>query len=191
MKCNVTAQDRIIELLRNTKRDGIEKIIAYLTESDFFSAPASTRFHGCYEGGLADHSLGVYYLLSTYNVELKLEVNADEIIIATLLHDVCKIGAYIPKVAGGYKWNRNQPKGHALLSLLRIAACDFVLTDLEEMMIKYHMGVYGLTEFEPGKGEYPLRGGAMANAWYHHPIVKMMYFCDEITMLREIAKERR
>lgn len=63
------------------------------------------------------------------------------------------------------------------------------ISELEEKMILYHMGVYGLHEFEEGKGEYPLRGGGLANAWYHHPAVKVMYFCDELATLGEKARE--
>jgi hypothetical protein len=76
--------------------------------------------------------------------------------------------------------------------------------DIEELMIKYHMGVYGLNEFyaedDWQTGEYPIRGDkslskeerrgkSLANAWYHNPICKLMYFCDEIATLEEKAKE--
>ena len=54
-----------IELLEKyVKRDGIENLITYLDEqSDFFTSPASTKYHGSYEGGLVEHSLNVYYSL--------------------------------------------------------------------------------------------------------------------------------
>lgn len=179
--------DKIIELLMKVKRDGIDNLIEYLIEEGFFESPASTRFHGCYAGGLADHSLGVYELLTGYNASLKFNIEEESIIIATLLHDVCKIGAYLGNCKP-YKWNRSQPSGHANLSIERVK--QFIeLTQLEEKMIFYHMGVYGLTEFDENKGEYPLRGGAMANAWNHHPIVKVMYFCDELESFESKAKE--
>lgn len=180
-------QKLIIDLLRSTKREGIEGLIEYLVSSDFFTAPASTRYHGCYRGGLAQHSYDVWTMLVMYNLKLDLGVTEETIIIAALLHDVCKIGAYLGTVKP-YKWNRSQPKGHALLSLIRITK-HIKLTELEELMIKYHMGVYGLVEFDAKKGEYPLRGGAMANAWFHHPIVKVMYFCDELVTLLESKYE--
>jgi len=50
-------KERIIELLTATKRVGMDKLIIYLKIEGFFKSPASTRFHGCYDGGLADHSL--------------------------------------------------------------------------------------------------------------------------------------
>ena len=51
------------------------------------------------------------------------------------------------------------------------------------------MGVYGLNEFDEDSGEYNLRGGEMANAWYHNPIVKLMYFCDEFASFSERAEQ--
>jgi 23S rRNA maturation-related 3'-5' exoribonuclease YhaM len=180
-------KNKIIELLKKSERDGIDNLINYLEIEGFFTAPASTRFHGCFAGGLAEHSLNLYEMLSGYNQSLKLGIEENSIIIAALLHDVCKIGAYLGNEKP-YKWNRGQPSGHATLSIVRIS--PFIkLTELEEKMILYHMGVYGLVEFDEDKGEYPLRGGSMANAWYHHPIVKVMYFCDEIETLQAKAKE--
>jgi 23S rRNA maturation-related 3'-5' exoribonuclease YhaM len=182
----------IIDSLRMTKREGIEALITDITDKGFFEAPASTRFHGCYQGGLAAHSHQVYALLYNYNITLNLEIPQESLIIAALLHDVCKIGAYMGN-AKPYAWNKQQPAGHAKLSLERIK--KFIkLTELEEKMILYHMGVYGLVEFQdPGsehRGEYNLRNEGMANAWYHHPIVKVMYFCDEIATLQEKIQEK-
>lgn len=215
--------ERIIKLLTSTERPGIESLIKYLVDGGFFEAPASTRFHGCYPGGLAKHSLAVYELLASQLANLSskidtvfspgqkpLPVSIVEIIIASLLHDVCKIGAYIGDEKP-YKYNKANPKGHALLSIERIQ--KFIkLTELEELMIKYHMGVYGLNElYNEGDwqtGEYPLRsdhsecegmdkeeskkaryGKSLANAWYHNPIVKIMYFCDELATLEEKASD--
>ena len=214
-------EEHIRALLESTHREGVNCLIAYLVQEGFFEAPASTKYHGCFKGGLAKHSLRVYELLAEHCVKLKfnkvvgsgqkqLEILQVNIIIAALLHDVCKIGAYLGDEKP-YKWNRKQPKGHALLSIERIKK-HIDLSELEEMMIKYHMGIYGLNEFygEDGwqTGEYPLRGDhaddekmtreeskksrygkSMANAWYHNPIVKVMYFCDEIATLEEKASE--
>lgn len=211
---DVTTKDRIIELLRSANREGMESMIDYLIEEGFFESPASTRFHGAYPGGLADHSLRVFQLLEGYSNELDLAtatgsgqeplpLEHNNLIIAALLHDACKICAYIPTPEGKspYKWNRNQPKGHAVLSL-EIIQRYIKLTELEELMIKYHMGIYGLNEFykenDWQQGEYPLRGDdskskeerrgkSMANAWFHNPIIKLMYFCDELATMQEKA----
>ena len=61
----MTNKERFIELLRSTKREGIEKLIDFLEKTDFFTAPASTRFHSSYEGGLLQHSLNVYDCLAS------------------------------------------------------------------------------------------------------------------------------
>lgn len=217
----MNTKERIIELLKSTDRKGINNLIKYLEDSGFFEAPASTRFHGCYPGGLADHSLRVCELLNEYAERLSLgkisgvgqkalPIHIENVKIAGLLHDVCKIGAYIG-AEKPYKWNKQQPKGHALLSIERIEKY-IELTEIEKLMIKYHMGVYGLNELysedDWQTGEYPLRGDhaddenmtkeeskaarygkSMANAWYHNPIVKVMYFCDEIATLEEKTKE--
>lgn len=210
---------KIIELLANTKRNGVASILEYLEDGGFFESPASTRFHGAYPGGLAEHSLSVYILLiklcptnicdAISSGQNPLPLDCDSLVIATLLHDICKMGAYIG-TEKPYKWNKQQPKGHALLSIERIKK-HIELTELEEMMIKYHMGVYGLNEFysedDWQTGEYPLRGDhandkemtkeeskkarygkSMANAWFHNPIVKVMYFCDELATLEEKSK---
>lgn len=88
-------KERFLELCAKVNRDGMPELIKYLENSDFFYAPASTRFHGSYKGGLLEHSLNVYdeliRLLATYP-----EVNApeDSIIIASLFHDLCKVNMY-------------------------------------------------------------------------------------------------
>lgn len=196
-------RETIGTLLMSTGREGIDKLLGYLECEGFFESPASTRFHGAYPGGLAQHSLGVYERLAKYASEvdfnpgrgaITLPVTRETLIIAGLLHDVCKVGAYIGNVSP-YKWNRAQPKGHALLSLIRIAKY-INLEPVEEMMIKFHMGTYGTLEFESYCSEYPIRGDkskskeerygqSLANAWYHNPIVKLMYLCDELDNLSQ------
>jgi len=219
----MTTEKRITELLESTNREGVTDLVCYLRESGFFECPASTKFHGAHKGGLAEHSLRVYELLDNRCGMLNLgrdfspgqkplEITEEAIVIAALLHDVCKVGAYIGDESP-YKWNKQQPKGHALLSIERIKK-HIELTELEELMIKYHMGVYGLNEFYEEdsweyktSAEYPLRGDhskcegmtkeesqkarygkSLRNAWYHNPIVKLMYFCDELAVFEEKAK---
>lgn len=190
-------EDVIIGLLESTNREGMIYLIGYLQESGFFEGIASARGHGSYKGGLATHSLRVYELMLRLNVNvLNLDVTIspsqkahpikpENIIIAALLHDTCKIEAYVrTKADDGWTNNRNKEKGHALLSIKRIKKY-IKLTELEEKMIKYHMGVYGLKEFDEKSGEYELRNKQMANAWYHDPICKVIYFCDELATLEE------
>jgi 23S rRNA maturation-related 3'-5' exoribonuclease YhaM len=152
-------QTTVVNLLLSTKREGMESLLVYMKEGGFFTSPGSTRYHGCYEGGLVVHSIGVYELLDSFAGLLSLECPADSLIIAPLLHDLCKMGSYTG-YEKPYGYNRSHPKGHAKLSIERISR--FIkLTELEEKMIQFHMGVYGLVEFQDEdkkhKGEYTLR----------------------------------
>ena len=62
-------EEQFIELLKSTKREGIDNLIDFLKNSDFFKAPASTRFHGSFEKGLMEHSMKVYEILK-HKVEI-------------------------------------------------------------------------------------------------------------------------
>jgi hypothetical protein len=93
-------QTEIISLLEtNCKgRNGIPDLIACLLDSDYFTSPASTKYHGNYKGGLADHSLAVYDSLTLINKEYRDKENrySDETLtIVALLHDMCKVNTYI------------------------------------------------------------------------------------------------
>jgi hypothetical protein len=220
-------QKTIISLLRSTNRDGIESLIKYLEDEGFFESPASARFHGSYSGGLAKHSLRVYEMLkdhvSTYKPNIKsgfgqmqYKFDGETLIIAGLLHDLCKIGAYVrTKDDDGWTNNRAKEKGHAALSIKRIEKY-IKLTKIEKLMIKYHMGIYGTKEFQDKddnpNGEYPLRGDhsgekenptreereeykkrrygkSLANTYYHNPVCKIMSICDELATFEEKASE--
>ena len=81
-------KEKFLALCReNIHREGIDKLLAWLEKSDFFTAPASTRFHGAHEGGLVEHSLNVYEQLVNGNPT---ETTA----IVSLLHDLCKTDYY-------------------------------------------------------------------------------------------------
>ena len=84
---------RFVALLKTCERSGIDKIIEYLTEeTDFFQAPASTKFHGCHEQGLLEHSLNVFDVLAS--MPYTKNENYESIIICSLLHDICKANFY-------------------------------------------------------------------------------------------------
>ena len=97
----MTAKERFIELYTTLiKREGADKLLEYLKTSDFFTAPASARYHSSYEGGLLEHSLKVYDCLSSYlaaprTVEIiGTSYSEESIAIVSLLHDLCKVGIY-------------------------------------------------------------------------------------------------
>lgn len=83
----------------NITRPGADGLRKYLLGSDFFTAPASGRFHCCHEGGLCEHSINVYKRLlaiakAEYGDEWESRLPHESIAICGLLHDVCKIGYY-------------------------------------------------------------------------------------------------
>ena len=96
MAINVIAQNKTnFEIfLYSTNRKGIDKVIKYLNDTDFFIAPASTRFHGAREGGLLEHSLTVYQQIKELANLCPIKMNTASLIIAALLHDVCKADFY-------------------------------------------------------------------------------------------------
>ena len=89
-------KEEFLQILRKVKREGIEDLINFLEKSDFFRAPASTRFHGSHEGGLVEHSLKVYEILKHKVGKCIVDINIPEesIIIIGLLHDICKTNFY-------------------------------------------------------------------------------------------------
>ena len=138
-------KEEFIKLLRETGRDGIEDLINFLNRTDFFEAPASTRFHGCYKGGLLEHSLKVYEILKT-----KTEDSPSVRIIA-LLHDVCKANFYkvdyrnakneqgVWEKVPYYTIDDTIPYGHGEKSVMMIS--EYIkLTPEERYAIRWHMG---------------------------------------------------
>ena len=107
-----------IGLLRSIEREGadIDRLISKLEHSDFFVAPASTQYHGSYEGGLCDHCLNVYCNLLQL-AEMKadmLGINVDEVkqslIIVALLHDISKMNTYKTGVKNEKVYSENGSK---------------------------------------------------------------------------------
>jgi len=145
-------KEKVLNLLRETNRPGIDNLIDWMeNQSDFFTAPASTRldYHGCYEGGLAEHSLNVYSLFEEKVERFGIDIGKDEISIATLLHDLCKANLYVPNITE--KGNRSEPKpykvddkfpiGHGEKSVF-YAMRYIPLTENEGVLMRWHMGAF-------------------------------------------------
>ena len=147
-------KEKFIQLLRKTNREGIEDLINFIEEkTDFFTAPASTRFHGSHEGGLLEHSMKVYEILD-YKIKnnvIDLHVPEDTIIIVSLLHDICKVNFYKvdyrnAKNARGewekvpyYTIDDTIPYGHGDKSVMMLT--EYIkLTSEEKYSIRWHMG---------------------------------------------------
>lgn len=141
-------KEKFIELLKSTNREGIENLINFLEKTDFYTAPASTKFHNSFEGGLLSHSLNVYTALKQLVND---KWSEDTIIIVSLLHDLCKINTY--KVDYRNKkdetgtWVKEpyytvddlMPLGHGEKSVMLIS--EFIKLTKEELYaIRWHMG---------------------------------------------------
>ena len=146
-------KEEFLELLRTVNREGVESLIQFLEKSDFFKAPASTRFHGDHEGGLAEHSMKVYEILKhkVANNIKGIEVPEESIILIGLLHDICKTNFYKvdyrnAKNALGvwekvpyYTIDDTIPYGHGEKSVMMIT--EYIkLTPEEKYAIRWHMG---------------------------------------------------
>lgn len=88
----------------NVSREGISDLLEWLETTDFYTAPASTRFHGCFEGGLAIHSMNVYSQLKKLCKHYKCDASDESIAIVSLFHDLCKIGCYKIEM----RWRKNE-----------------------------------------------------------------------------------
>jgi 23S rRNA maturation-related 3'-5' exoribonuclease YhaM len=111
-------KDLSLSFLRSVKRPGVENLIRYLYNSDYFTAPAGTRFHNSFPGDLCLHSLNLVHAFNDANKQLLNPLPLDLVVICGLLHDLCKVNAYFETDAG-YESIKGI-KGHATVSLSRI-----------------------------------------------------------------------
>ena len=122
--------------LSQVTRPGADKLLEWLKSTDFFTAPASTRFHGAYPGGLVKHSLNVYYaLLGNFNLRGLYSPQTQTIV--ALLHDVCKANYYAGEYPD-YTVKDQIPMGHGEKSVYLVMK-HMELTDDEALAIRWHM----------------------------------------------------
>ncbi len=160
----MNAKDRFLMIYKNAiKRDGADELLEYLLSpaSDFFTAPASARYHSSYEGGLCEHSLNVYDCLKSYlsaerTQKFGFSYTEESIAIVSLLHDLCKVNVYkkgfrnVKDEKGTwqrvdtFEYDDKLPYGHGEKSVYMISGY-MKLTREEAFAIRYHMG-YSSTE---------------------------------------------
>jgi len=114
----------------------------FKTASNYFTSPASTRYHNVFEGGLCQHSLNVTRDFSKENARWQKPLLQDSVIICGLLHDLCKVSAYV-ETSNGYEKVKDFPKGHGKLSVSRIEE-HIKLTTAEKGTIFFRMGLFGI-----------------------------------------------
>lgn len=176
-------KENFCDLLRETGREHIEELIRWLEETDFFTAPASAKTHGAYEGGLLIHSLSVYKILLNFSKNIP-NVKKDSIILSALLHDLCKVNFYVKgvrnvKIPGERRWEEVEvyniedtlPLGHGEKSVY-MAMKYIPLTDEEAMAIRWHMGGYDDT------ARSYVGGMAQAAAYRKYPLAAALAMAD-------------
>jgi 23S rRNA maturation-related 3'-5' exoribonuclease YhaM len=174
-------KQKIIELLRSTQRPGIENLINHMEEIGFFTAPCSTQYHLCKEGGLAEHSLNVFHNMWDVAAATGFaflgdrEQTRNNIIIASLLHDLGKSGQfgkpnYIPNMiqdkknkgeyvrseAKPYETNKDLLAVPHEIRSIHIASQFIELTEQESFAILFHNGLYGDLKYAYTGKETPL-----------------------------------
>lgn len=187
-------KQQFIEIAKqNIKREGIDALLDYLQKSDFFEAPASTRFHSCEAGGLCKHSLNVYnrylnLLKNEYGDNWQEKISLESATIISLFHDICKVNTYKTEyrnVKEDGVWiqkpvfitNDTLPYGHGEKSVYIING--FIrLTREEAMAINWHMGGF----------DTRVKGGfyGLENVFYTYPTALLFHLSDiEATYLDE------
>ena len=162
----MTDKERFLDIYRSTiTREGADKLLEYLDSRacDFFTAPASARYHSAYEGGLLRHSLNVYDCLQNYLDRERvrevygLEPDKESVAIVSLLHDICKVNTYKPgtrnvkdengvwRQVPSYEYDDRLPYGHGEKSVYIISGF-LRLTREEAFAIRYHMGFSSATD---------------------------------------------
>lgn len=163
-------------------RPGADKLLEWLeTKSDFFTAPASTKYHCSYEGGLCEHSLNVYERLKKLcDMQNSNAVGNETIAIVSLLHDVCKTGYYTKEMRNVkengiwvqkpfYAVEDKVPFGHGEKSVYIISSF-MKLTREEAMAIRWHMGGF----------DDSVKGGsrALGEAWNQYSLGVLLHCAD-------------
>lgn len=180
---------RFIEIYNDKiKRQGASTLLDWLeTNTDFYTAPASTRFHSAFAGGLAAHSLNVYDLLNNRFADSE---DAESIAIVSLLHDLCKANFYkestrnVKNEQTGawekvpyYTIEDQFPFGHGEKSVFLIERFMRLKTS-EAIAIRWHMGGFD--------DNAKLGGYSVSNAFQKYPIAAKLHLCDlEATYLYE------
>ncbi len=179
----------------NIKRQGADSVLAWLEDSDFFTAPASTRFHLAEETGLLQHSINVYKQLRNelwlYEKKTGEKYSLESIAIVALLHDICKANFYkkdyrnvkndkgVWEKAPYYTVDDTLPYGHGEKSAIILLQLGLKLTAEEVAAIRWHMG--GFDDAVKG-GSY-----AMGSAYEKYPLAVFLNIADmKATYLDEV-----
>ena len=186
----MTYKEQFIEIYnKNITREGSAKLLEWLQTTDFFTTPASSRYHCACECGLVMHSLSVYNTMMEKHFDAQ-EDNPESFAICALLHDLCKIKFYkistknVKNDVTG-QWEQKPyytvddafPYGHGEKSVYLIERFIRLRPD-EAIAIRWHMG--GFDDSVKGSGF------AIGKAYYKYPLAVKLHLSDlESTYLRE------
>ena len=180
-------KQKFLEIAKNNiKREGIDGLLEYLQKSDFFTAPASTRFHSSFAGGLCEHSINVYnrfikLLQGEYGENWQDFLSLESATIIALFHDLCKVDTYATEYRNVkedgvwvqkpfYAVQDKLPYGHGEKSVYIINGF-MRLTREEAMCINWHMG------------EYDMRakaGISLSDIYYKYPNAFLTHIADNM-----------
>lgn len=164
-----------------------DRLIKWLESGDFYTAPASTRFHEAHKGGLIKHSLRVYNKICEMSTLPSFKgVDISSAALIALTHDFCKIGCYIPydknvknektgvwEKEKSYKFNEDGspfPLGHGVASMF-ILSRFFSLNLEESLAIRWHMSDYRCCSQDESE---------LQDACERYPLVRMIQFADQL-----------
>lgn len=136
---------RILRLLQSTNREGMDKVLEYLEKNNFFEVPSSLHRHHNWNGGLAQHCLGVYDRLSNTGEQLP----SDSVIITSCLHDICKARKIYKDKNGEWRERKEDElhiPGHGNRSVKILEKLGLVLSPEEKRSIRWHMGGWKIGE---------------------------------------------
>lgn len=178
-------KEEIVSMLASCNRDGMAHLLHWLeNETDYFIAPASTKYHDSFEGGLAKHSLCVYdrlvEVLKMEQFQKVVKYDRESRIICALLHDVCKTNFYklseknVQNKQTG-KWEKENYYtvedsnfyGHGECSVMLIEK-HIKLTDEERYAIRWHMGAW----------DESAKTGALSKAFKAYPLSLALHIAD-------------
>ena len=181
-----TNKDHFKAIVRDhIKRDGINALMEWLETTDFYEAPASTRFHESYEGGLCEHSLNVYYHLIHINRMYGYVGNDESLALVALFHDLCKIRCYDRGFKNAkdeegnwnkvpiYLWNEQDKFGFHGPKSVYIVMSFLKLDFKEASAIACHMGI------ENGSS------GAIMDAYRDNILGFMLHMADMASTIPE------
>jgi len=174
----------------NIKRDGAKEVLDFLDTTDFYTSPASTRYHGNFEGGLVAHCVKVYnrflkMVTDEFGADF-VKQNAESLAIIALLHDVCKIGTYkkdkrnvkkdgVWHEVPYYSYEDSLPYGHGEKSVYMLSGFMRLTRD-EAMAINWHMGAFDARARE---------GSTLSSAFVKFPLALLFHAADLLTSYRD------